>query len=259
VSKVSIFPVLSFRNEAASGRVLFLTCRAKMSQAKGDGWASLPIQSAMIPAMRAYKFLNAHFGLKSLYEKRLKISTIDDLNDPFELLPYNLSDPKHRWAVHETRKQLAVGRGLLCFSADWRNPVVWAHYADKHKGLCIGFEIPKGRNIIKVVKYVSKRLPFPVPPKIADAEAMLFTKFSSWRYERELRIWAALNDEQDGLYYSDFDNTLRLVEVIAGARCTVPRSAVVRALGPLQREIVLTKARAGFTRFEVVPDKRGFN
>jgi len=44
--------------------------------------------------MRAYKFLSAHFGLKSLYEKRLTISTIDDLNDPFELLPYNLSDPK---------------------------------------------------------------------------------------------------------------------------------------------------------------------
>jgi len=33
--------------------------------------------------MRVYKFLNAHFGLKSLYEKRLRISKIDGLNDPF--------------------------------------------------------------------------------------------------------------------------------------------------------------------------------
>jgi hypothetical protein len=212
----------------------------------------------MIRPMRSYKFLNAHFGLKSLYEKRLKLSTIDDLNDPFELLPYNLADRKHRWAVHETRKQLAAGRGVLCFSVHWRNPVIWAHYADKHKGLCLGFEIPEDKNILKVVKYVSKRLPFPIPPKLSDAEAMFFTKYSSWRYEREIRIWAALNDEEDGLYYCDFDDTLRLVEVIAGARGTVPKSAITRALGSLHGEVLLTKSRAGFTRFEIVRDERGF-
>src|ERR1700730_408530 len=137
--------------------------------------------------MRAYKFLNAHFGLKSLYEKRLKLSAIDDLNDPFELLPYNLSDRRHRWAMHATRKELAAGRGVLCFSAAWHNPVIWAHYADKHKGLCLGFEIPDDRNITKVVRYVSKRLPFPITPQVADGEAILFTQYSSWRYAREIR------------------------------------------------------------------------
>jgi hypothetical protein len=46
--------------------------------------------------MKVYKFLDAHYGLKSLSEKRLKISTLKDLNDPFELLPYELSNPMHR-------------------------------------------------------------------------------------------------------------------------------------------------------------------
>ena len=72
--------------------------------------------------MRVYKFLDSHFGLKSLYEKRLKISKIDDLNDPFELLPFDLSDRLQRHAAHETRKVMAATRGLLCFSASWRDP-----------------------------------------------------------------------------------------------------------------------------------------
>jgi len=34
-------------------------------------------------AMRAYKFLNEKWGLAALNEKRLKLSRIFDLNDPF--------------------------------------------------------------------------------------------------------------------------------------------------------------------------------
>ena len=64
---------------------------------------------------RASKFLDAQFGLESLREKRLKISTLNDLNDPFELLPYEMSDRNPRSALRETRDQLARDRGILCF------------------------------------------------------------------------------------------------------------------------------------------------
>lgn len=207
--------------------------------------------------MRVYKFLTAHFALKSLYEKRLKISTIQDLNDPFELIPYDLSDKAQRWAFQSTRDQLAANRGILSFSADWHDPVIWAHYSDKHRGICLGFEVPE--DIAKHVDYVTERLPFPTehPPILEHAEAMLFTKFTNWKYEQEVRIWATLEEEEDGFYFKDFDDTLRLVEVIVGARCTVPRSAIVRALVPLTAEINFIKARAGFTKFAIVTDERG--
>jgi hypothetical protein len=52
--------------------------------------------------MRAYRFLNEKFGLISLREKRLKISLLDDLNDPFELLPYEMTDPNRRIALRRT-------------------------------------------------------------------------------------------------------------------------------------------------------------
>jgi hypothetical protein len=85
--------------------------------------------------MRVYKFLDLVFGLKALREKRLKISTVEDLNDPFELLPYEMTNRSQRSAFRKTRKELDSRRGMLCFSAEWKEPVIWAHYSDKHRGI----------------------------------------------------------------------------------------------------------------------------
>jgi hypothetical protein len=162
-----------------------------------------------------------------------------------------------RQAMQQSRDEIGRSRGVTCFSAHWHDPVIWAHYSDKHRGICLGFEVREDK--AKRVNYVTERLPFPTAPPITidHAEAMLFTKYDSWKYEQELRIWATLEEEEDGLYFKDFDDELRLVEVIVGARCTVPRSAIVRALAPLTTEISLVKARAGFTKFEIVTDQRG--
>jgi hypothetical protein len=209
--------------------------------------------------MRVYRFLDERFGLKSLAEKRLKISQIHELNDPFELIPFSLKKPKHRIAMLQMRDQLAAdGRGLLCFSATWHDPVLWAHYSDKHKGICLGFEVPDDVDLYKRVRYVPKRLPFPKDLYASsDARDILFTKYSNWAYEQEVRIWIQLPKAENGLYFCDFDDTIRLNEVIVGARCTLLRSDITRALGPLTDQVKLIKARAGFTKFEVVADQRG--
>ena len=93
--------------------------------------------------MRAYKFLSKKWGLAALQEKRLKVSRICDLNDPFELTPFNLSDASIRKTFLKTRDEVGKERGLLCFSSGWSDPVIWAHYSEKHYGLCLGFEIPE--------------------------------------------------------------------------------------------------------------------
>lgn len=57
--------------------------------------------------MRVYKFLTAEFAMKSLREKRLKISTLDDLNYPFDLLPYEMRKQHIRSAVRSLTSDLA--------------------------------------------------------------------------------------------------------------------------------------------------------
>ncbi len=117
-------------------------------------------------SMRAYKFLDAQFGLKSLQEQRLKISTLDDLNDPFELLPYEMTDRNRRSALRASSVRSDQKPRHVVFQCRLeRSRETWAHDSDKHKGVCLGFEIPDEK--CKKVNYVANRLPFPAKLAIA--------------------------------------------------------------------------------------------
>jgi hypothetical protein len=74
---------------------------------------------------------------QELEERRLKQSRVSDLNDPFELVPYDLTNLIYRKTFHQTWLDVDHERGLLCFSGDWKGPVIWAHYSDKHRGLSL--------------------------------------------------------------------------------------------------------------------------
>lgn len=209
--------------------------------------------------MRAYKFLNQKYGLKSLYERRLRRTRINELNDPFELRPFDLTDPHVRWAVLRTRDEIAQRFGLLCFSADWCDPLIWAHYSDKHKGLCLGFEIPSKveKAQTRKVNYISAPLPFPadflrldIQQKQPMVEKMIFSKYGNWEYEHEIRTWTDLEEE-----FFDFCEMLQLVEVIIGAGSTVPAGEITRALGSMADHVRVKKARATHDKFEMVEDE----
>ena len=210
----------------------------------------------------------AKYGLDSIQRRRLKQSRVADLNDLFELTPYDLTDFVLRMTFLKTREDIDKKRGLLCFSADWKNPVIWAHYSDKHKGLCLGFEIPEMNEDPKSdtgrVKYLSKPLPFPnnfeemsESEHDAFARDAIFTKFEHWIYEKEIRVWGPLENEDGGLYFVPFGENLRLAEVIKGQRCSISNAQIVSALGSLAGEVKITKARAAYDKFEMIEDEQG--
>jgi hypothetical protein len=219
--------------------------------------------------MRAYKFLDEKYGLKSLKEGRLKQSRISDLNDPFELVPYDLTDLIYRKTFHQTRVDVDRERGLLCFSGDWKNPVIWAHYSDKHRGLCLGFEIPElmgdpQNDDTDHVTYIEKPLQCPDFDGMSEAEHIsftrtaLFTKFKHWEYEKEIRVWELLQNAEDGFNFVSFGENLRLVEVILGARSALGRAQILDVLGPLAKSVKIGKARAAYNQFEMVEDEDWF-
>lgn len=109
--------------------------------------------------MLVYHFLDSHYGLENIGNRHLKISRIMELNDPFEFLSVDLTDRECRRALKKTKKELSKTKGILCFSKTWKNPVLWGHYADKHKGICLGFEVDN--SILGKVNYVDSRPPCP--------------------------------------------------------------------------------------------------
>ena len=158
-------------------------------------------------------------------------------------------------------QRLGKSHGMLCFSEAWSDPVIWAHYSDKHRGLCLGFEIENDEE--KEVIYVDERQDLDDKDLIANVgiPIWLYTKYSKWDYEQEIRWWlrlpAPVKINAKDYYFKPFDDSLRLVEVIAGAKCEVAKKELLGAMYPLQ-EVALIQARGGFHKFEIVPNQRGF-
>ena len=112
----------------------------------------------MTDTVRAYKFYNARWGLDALFRQRLKLSTSDDINDPFEFLATG-PNKASRAEAKRVRNELFSETGLISFSANWSEPVLWSHYADNHRGLVLGFDLPK--ETCFPVCYTDKRIQIP--------------------------------------------------------------------------------------------------
>lgn len=212
--------------------------------------------------MRGYHFTSAKHALDDLRNNRMKIAVIDDLNDPFELLGMDLRGGKSRLLFQRWRKQIAQDYGFLCFSRDWHNPLLWSHYADKHKGVCLGFDVAD-QNVIDVI-YTSSRLQL-TPKDLERKEGakqimarLLSAKFTDWAHEDEVRIFCDLSerDPTTGHFFSSFGDTIVLREIIAGPLCkTIEKQ--FRDIVPNQ-SIKLVKARLAFGSYRVVRNKQGF-
>ena len=221
--------------------------------------------------MRVYKFLSKRFAFEALRNRRLKISQLSDLNDPFDLLPFDVSEPKLRRFLEMTMSHLSNvrRRGILCFSLTSSNPVVWAHYAEKHYGMCLGFDVSDTPEPLAVpVEYVSSRKTFPLSPSEIEnasiavlkrvADQMLFTKYADWHYEDEARMWASTDDPEGELFFVGFGDVLRLREVIVGIRCLATKRDVEDALDGYPEPVEILKAGAALDSFSIVSDASGF-
>lgn len=102
--------------------------------------------------IKLYKFVDSRYGLWDLCERKIKISRLEDLNDPFELRAVRTPWPEINQIFEDLRIDFSKKYGLLCFCKDWRSQVLWAHYAENHQGLCFGFEIC--RDNVREVEYV---------------------------------------------------------------------------------------------------------
>lgn len=207
--------------------------------------------------MKLYYFTSAQHALSNVYLKRIKISEIKNLNDPYELSAIYVRDPSLRANRDRLLKSFDGKRGIICFSDNYQSPLMWGHYADKHSGICLGFEV-SDTHAIKV-KYIADLLRFEkkVNLRLADAQDLLASKYKAWEYEREFRVFASLVKKQrdGGVFFEDFSEHIQLKEVILGSRCETKISDVKNLLKSYDDIVYVKKARLAFTKFSVVEDR----
>lgn len=213
--------------------------------------------------MRAYHLLSAEFALSNLALARMRVSRFNDLNDPFELLAANVGERELRRAIRSWKSDFHEHRGLLCFSLSWENPVLWSHYADKHRGICLGFDL--NDDIVQPVTYADSRVPVRFKendPQLGLSEEfvrdLLRTKYRHWEYEEEVRIYVGLDQKtlENGSYFVPFSRDIVLREVILGANCEIPHKLVRERVAKAYDGVAVKKARLAFKWFKVVADER---
>lgn len=212
--------------------------------------------------MLVYHFTTAQFGLSNIALRRLKVARFSDLNDPFELLAIDVANKDLRVGILAKKQAINDNEGLICFCRDWRDPLLWSHYGDKHRGMCLVFDVPD--RLLKPVRYVNGLrkidvLSPSVPQAIIDRllDRLRYTKFKGWAYENEVRKFVELRSlkSQSGLYFLPFSEELVLKKVILGPRCDLPIADVSKLVAQLKPSIRVLSSKLGFTKFAVVEKK----
>jgi len=138
---------------------------------------------------RAFEYIAGQVGDRSRLEARFRPD--GQFTDEFRNAVVNGSksaiEARSRTQVHE--------RGVSCLAESNTDLLMWAHYADGHRGFCLEFDaalepFSKARKVV-----YRKEIPSLSPVDILDGrgnddlvEAMLLTKADCWSYEREWRI-----------------------------------------------------------------------
>jgi hypothetical protein len=182
--------------------------------------------------MKVYKFLNAQYALDAILSGKLKLSKVDELNDPYEFKGVkfiNAVENDNQSIINIIKSKWA----FLCVSKNYSNATMWSHYSDSHKGIVLGFEIEKKlENQHSNVKYRSK---IKINSKTFEElnteiehhsiNELLYIKSKDWKYEKELRFVFDLKDctlkhiMGDIKFFINFEEEgLILKEVIFGCR-----------------------------------------
>ena len=162
-----------------------------------------------------FKYLSVSGGTKSILDQTIRYSRPQDLNDPFECLPRydraevvslveeKTNDPQQRdKCVESIMKRDFVDFfermndfGVTSFSTSSTTILMWSHYAEQHKGLCIEYDSAKIETLA-MVQYAptnERALCSVKEPSKTEATRALLTKGIEWSYEKEVRRFEGIN------------------------------------------------------------------
>lgn len=139
--------------------------------------------------MRVYHYLEAKWALDDIRRRRLKLSKIDDMNDPYEWKCVYSNHRSSQLALDATGTYAAENHAALCFSRSWNNILMWSHYGERHKGICLGFDVPD--EIAQKVKYVDDVLVVgdmdnvPLEERRRILYRLYWTKYGAWATKKK--------------------------------------------------------------------------
>lgn len=194
------------------------------------------------PEDKSKDAINGNFDVLEdiLLNRRIKVSRISLLNDPFDV-QMSFSQEVSKNDVENFRKEFSVidkVLGIISFSECIDNVLMWSHYAKKHMGFAIELDVDD--KLLTRVNY-SSAAPMVFlncrtdsnPYYINAAYDILRTKALDWAYEKEWRmILLYSNDilisEGNSKYLPLEDSNIK--SIFIGLRCKMKSGDVLKHL-----------------------------
>jgi hypothetical protein len=201
--------------------------------------------------------------LNAIETSELWFSSFDKMNDPMEgsYRPSTMhkEHPKYD-VVMDLLFNQKMSIGICSLSETCNNEIMWAHYADQFKGICIEYStrrllgaFPENVDLVRLHYSESEqRISSRIPEADRTAKKLLSSKNFKWLYEREWRLLSP----SPGANHMRIDNCVTCV--FLGSRIEkAKKDQIVRTLGRLNIACKEMKISGYSIKFgEVTPIRR---
>ena len=230
--------------------------------------SQLSIISEMIKKTKEYKYIPTFKDMLSLMSnfdvnKELEIA-INDAKDKlyYEIIP----------DIESIRSKVRIS----CFSKRNDSILMWSHYADSHKGVCLEFE--ENRDFFRTVEYSVKRPKLSLYEATARALAFdflgekltyqdkdfadkmlkpIYTKSTDWSYENEVRCILSDIEPNTPGYHFDGENSyidMKITKLYIGSKAD-PESIKELLYFAEKRKIPVVYMKEDDDEYLIVPNK----
>lgn len=135
--------------------------------------------------------------------KKIKKEDFDSYSDKLKNIGNNSSSENNELCVNylfenpsktkETILKFFEEIGVSCFSKKYDNILMWSHYTENHKGICLKFDILKSLDFFTPLLDVEykKKIDLEIVNYFRNPDEFMInttrTKFKCWKYEKEFR------------------------------------------------------------------------
>ncbi len=164
------------------------------------------VRRKKVDSLKLYKFRslqNFEYTADIILNERLYAADFKMMNDVMEGIFWHTGITEDILkCIKNTKSKLKI----CSMSAEpaFSSPLMWAHYADSFKGVCLEFEVDVSKVEVEKIAYDDCVLKLELPQNITNidrkwAKILLCKKYPVWEYEAEYRVFSGDAYIKDGV------------------------------------------------------------
>lgn len=187
---------------------------------------SLLRRESKLPLTGSKRF-NDPFDAKLDLDHSRKKKTLSSKDEAIVAADSFWKEPVYEWYEKQDELEMQKKYNVACFSECHDSLLMWAHYADCHKGLCLQLEYDSGKLpdkcFFEKVRYSSHypKIDVTQTEDLSVVEVFYLTKAVEWLYEKEWRLVAPASMKGTNGFDGEIESPFTISRIYLGVSCDV--------------------------------------